>query len=847
MESSNSSPADLTTLSETAEDGSFPSPKYEKSILRGTTSKSLEDKEIIKKAVEQNSYFSCLDVDQIESFVDNCTLVEYDKGEAIITEGDWGENFYIVSGGTCDVVEKVDGVEKQLDAKKVGSTFGAGGFLFNRRRSATIKARTKVFCWVMSRSRFWQHCLHSDKLLKEFQKYASVTLPNGAHVMTTHDFIRACFSGHSQDIPDSENKVGQLLNMYKALTGQHHETITFKEYVLFQVLMARPDPEYDVAHFLMDTEKKGYITRVNLQNFIEKYWLPKETKFRFNTECDFVKRYFGESGRERLRGDQLSVFLTSLKNEVAQQAFQDADNRKTGYITLEDLIRLLRDFSPAGLPSKLEARIKEVYGDSDKFFNFADYMSFASLLLHLPSYATAIRLGCEGKGSGVSKDDFKVAVKNLLGVHLSTLEADLFFQIFDEKKINKLDIHSVRHILGRKVAEDLKPIRGRHGLYTFAPPPGYVYYDEDPVADALTLENDGESPASQQVEEVSLGSQFSRTMSRFGIGWVAGMTGITAVYPFDVVKTRLQNDVLSGRYLGIRDCFQQLIQKDGFIGLYRGLLPVVLGAAPEKSIKLAVNDMLRSAFTKKSPIGHHELNFPMEILAGCGAGLSQAFFSTPYEALKVNLQIQGERVALVQASGKPTPPAISIWSLAQKLGLPGMYRAFPATCLRDIPFSGIYFPAYAYLKRSLCPYQEPKASDLLIAGALAGIPAAYLTTPFDMIKTTMQVEPSSGDRKYYTVTQCASDILKKEGVAGLFKGATMRVVRQSPQFAVTLLTYEYLHKLVSKKIDPDMQPRPPTNAPVKQDDFESAFHKGYMSKRVEQIQRLLDIENKRSY
>ena len=69
-------------------------------------------------------------------------------------------------------------------------------------------------------------------------------------------------------------------------------------------------------------------------------------------------------------------------------------------------------------------------------------------------------------------------------------------------------------------------------------------------------------------------------------------TGAAFVYPIDLVKTRMQNQrsVLAGElmYKNSFDCFRKVIKNEGPKGLYRGLVPQLIGVSPEKAIKLTV-------------------------------------------------------------------------------------------------------------------------------------------------------------------------------------------------------------------------------------------------------------------
>ncbi len=89
------------------------------------------------------------------------------------------------------------------------------------------------------------------------------------------------------------------------------------------------------------------------------------------------------------------------------------------------------------------------------------------------------------------------------------------------------------------------------------------------------------------------------------------------VYPIDLVKTRMQNQrsksyVGEVMYKNSVDCFRKVIRHEGLLGLYKGLTVQLIGVAPEKAIKLTVNDLVRDKFVL------HMGTIPLygEILAG---------------------------------------------------------------------------------------------------------------------------------------------------------------------------------------------------------------------------------------
>lgn len=169
-------------------------------------------------------------------------------------------------------------------------------------------------------------------------------------------------------------------------------------------------------------------------------------------------------------------------------------------------------------------------------------------------------------------------------------------------------------------------------------------------------------------------------------------------------------------------------------------------------------------------------------------------FTNPLEIVKIRLQVQGEIAKTVDGA----PKRSAMW-IVKNLGLVGLYKGASACLLRDVPFSAIYFPTYSHLKKDFfgeSPGKKLSIVQLLTAGAIAGMPAAYLTTPCDVIKTRLQVEARKGEATYTGLRHAASTIWKEEGFTAFFKGGPARIFRSSPQFGFTLAAYEVLQTLL---------------------------------------------------
>jgi len=71
-------------------------------------------------------------------------------------------------------------------------------------------------------------------------------------------------------------------------------------------------------------------------------------------------------------------------------------------------------------------------------------------------------------------------------------------------------------------------------------------------------------------------------------GGLAGQACWFISFPFDVVKSRIQGDFVTGvEYKGTIDCFRKTYHRDGIRGFYKGLLPTLVRAFPVNAATFA--------------------------------------------------------------------------------------------------------------------------------------------------------------------------------------------------------------------------------------------------------------------
>ncbi|KEI38600.1 uncharacterized protein L969DRAFT_50979 [Mixia osmundae IAM 14324] len=146
--------------------------------------------------------------------------------------------------------------------------------------------------------------------------------------------------------------------------------------------------------------------------------------------------------------------------------------------------------------------------------------------------------------------------------------------------------------------------------------------------------------------------------------------------------------------------------------------------------------------------------------------------------------------------------------ILKEQGIEGFYRGFSASMLNTFSMQFAYFYWYTLVRQSYVkriyptlpgtPNTPPKAlgTAQLTLGAIAGAIAQLFTIPVSVIATRQQLEIFSTHR---TLLETASDILKDDGISGLWRGL-------KPSLILTVnpaITYGMFARLKTALLGPD--------------------------------------------
>ena len=376
---------------------------------------------------------------------------------------------------------------------------------------------------------------------------------------------------------------------------RRHGKLSLSDWATFENLLTKPDAEYEIAFRLFDLDGSGSVKFDTVQGLYNLNKTADSIPFDWNSE--WASLY---TGRTKTRHDmtypQFSQMLRGLQGERIRQAFHIFDKDGDGYIEPEDFQRIILETSKHKLSDHVLEHLPSLCNISaGTKISYATVRAFQNIMREMDIIDVVVREATKKSADGrITRADFLNEAARVTRFSLFTpMEADILF-----------------HFAG------LDAPSGRLAQKDFAK-----------VIDAswrLPLAVAGQAVGAAAEKTTSFLHSMLESAHHFALGSIAGAFGAFMVYPIDLVKTRLQNQrsTRPGErlYNNSIDCARKVIRNEGFTGLYSGVIPQLIGVAPEKAIKLTVNDLVRGALTDKDT---SKIWTPYEVLAGGTAGACQ--------------------------------------------------------------------------------------------------------------------------------------------------------------------------------------------------------------------------------
>ncbi|KAG7312373.1 Pyrimidine nucleotide transporter-mitochondrial [Plutella xylostella] len=303
-------------------------------------------------------------------------------------------------------------------------------------------------------------------------------------------------------------------------------------------------------------------------------------------------------------------------------------------------------------------------------------------------------------------------------------------------------------------------------------------------------------------------------------GGVAGTAGAVVTCPLEVVKTRLQSSkglcappsspppsdstasktrrvcskipkhqvqpCARGSYarppsrMSLIQCIRHIVQTEGPKALFKGLGPNIVGVAPSRAIYFCTYSQAKAILNQNiapdTPIVH--------LSAASAAGFVSCTMTNPIWFIKTRLQLDGQNVTTMQC----------IKRIYAKTGIKGFYKGITASYM-GISETVVHFVLYEGVKARLVAARSQAPSDtksprdfaeFMLAGAFSKTVASCIAYPHEVARTRLREE---GD-KYRRFWQTLRTVWLEEGPRGVYRGLGTQLVRQIPNTAIMMSTYE---------------------------------------------------------
>lgn len=186
-------------------------------------------------------------------------------------------------------------------------------------------------------------------------------------------------------------------------------------------------------------------------------------------------------------------------------------------------------------------------------------------------------------------------------------------------------------------------------------------------------------------------------------GGLAGVTATLVTYPLDFARGRISGKLaISQRqkqYKGVLQTVLLTVRDEGFLALYKGVTPTVVGAIPYEGIKFGTVGLCEKVFPLQDDTSNKPSPVRKMLFGGLG-GVMAGIITYPNDTVRRLLQMQGSRGTSTQFAGYWD----CVFQTYQREGLARFYYGVTINIIRMAPNAAVQFGSYEMLKQWSAKY-----------------------------------------------------------------------------------------------------------------------------------------------
>lgn len=267
----------------------------------------------------------------------------------------------------------------------------------------------------------------------------------------------------------------------------------------------------------------------------------------------------------------------------------------------------------------------------------------------------------------------------------------------------------------------------------------------------------------------------------------AGSSGVTAAEDEAKIK----------RSTSAFEAARQIIQREGVSGLYSGLESALFGISVTNFVYYYFYEGTRTFYeTSKRKAGQPlNLSTVESMVAGAIAGSATVVLTNPIWVVNTRMTVKENGVRDPVTGKIKTPGTLAtVAKIIKDDGFKPFFAGIlPALVLVINPI--LQYTIFEQIKNAIEKKRKLRPIDFFFIGAIGKIFATSITYPYITLKSRLQLKQKEGSATNSSLIGGLLQIIKNEGVGGLYGGITTKVTQSALTSAFLFLFKEQLYAI----------------------------------------------------